>query len=92
MQVPYLMQVPERDELWLIDGEQRFLITPKIYDLLASSGADLPPAYGIEKLREQNARLRKIAYNLYEFAYAEYPSAAKAGFADDLRELGIEVD
>lgn len=60
MQVPYLMHIPERDELWLIDGEQRFLITPKIYDLLVSNGADLPPAYGIDALREQNTKLREL--------------------------------
>ena len=46
----------------------------------------------LEKLERENARLRELAKGLYEFAYAEYPSAAKAGFADDLRELGVEVD
>ena len=39
----------------------------------------------------ENARLRELAKGRYEFAYAEHPSAVKAGFADDLRELGVEV-
>lgn len=46
----------------------------------------------VTELLEQNAKLRELAKGLYEFAYAEYPSAAKAGFADDLRELGVEVE
>ena len=46
----------------------------------------------IKKLESENARLRELAKGLYEFAYAEYPRAAEAGFADDLRELGVEVE
>ena len=44
------------------------------------------------RLSAENDRLRELAKGLYEFAYAEYPSAAEAGFADDLRELCVEVD
>lgn len=44
-----------------------------------------------DQLEAENSKLRELAKGLYEFAYAEYPRAAKAGFADDLRELGIEV-
>lgn len=45
-----------------------------------------------DQLKAENSRLRELAKGLYEFAYAEYPRAAKAGFANDLSELGIEVD
>ncbi len=58
MDVPYLLQTPGTDELWIVDGERRFLITPKVYDLIVSNGGELPPPYSIEKLREQNAKLR----------------------------------
>lgn len=64
MDVPYLMHVPDGDKLWLIDGEQCLCITPRIYDLLIKHGADLPPAYGIEELREQNAKLREYVTKL----------------------------
>ena len=76
MDVPYLIHVPDGDELWLVDGEQRMLITPMIYDLLASNGADLPPAYGIEELREQNAKLRELVRDMWQFTGAackKYP-------------------
>ena len=65
--IPYLMHVPDRDELWLIDGERRFLIAPRVYDLLANNGANLPPAYGIEELREQNAKLRELVRRYSEY-------------------------
>lgn len=91
MDVPYLMYVSDGDELWLIDGEQRLLITPRIYDLLIKHGADLPPAYGIEELREQSTKLRELVRDMYEMAYPEFPSAFEAAFADRMRKLGIEV-
>lgn len=47
---------------------------------------------GVAKLKAENARLRELVKGLYEFAYAEYSRAAEAGFADDLRKLGVEVD
>ena len=71
------MQIPERDELWLVDGEQRFLITPKIYDLLVSKGADLPPAYGIDALREQNAKLRELVDGLRYCAHEAHGMCAR---------------
>lgn len=84
--LPYLMQDPVKDELWLVTSETRLLITPEIYDLLASNGAELPDAYGIKELREQNIKLRKAVDYLYVFAKT-------CGVdADDLLELGIEVD
>lgn len=100
MDVPYLIHVPDGDELWLVDGEQRLLITPRIYDLLVSNGADLPPAYGIEGLREQNAKLRELVTELhslatYEYVYVEYENESwerRLDAAEDgMRELGIEV-
>ena len=100
MDVPYLMHVPDGDELWLVDGEQRLLITPRIYDLLASNGADLTPAYGIEELREQNAKLREmLAEDNEELAKMRrvidylYSFAKACGVdAEDMRELGVGVD
>ena len=84
--LPYLMQDPVKDELWLVTSETRLLITPEIYDLLASNGAELHDAYGIKELREQNIKLRKAVDYLYVFAET-------CGVdADDLRELEIEVD
>ena len=106
MDVPYLMHVPDCDELWLVDGEQRLLITPRIYDLLASNGADLPPAYGIEELREQNDKLRELVRDLYlcsdeTCTDCEYHDYSGKGFwckrgvgwkKARMRELGVEVD
>ena len=101
MDVPYLMHVPDCDELWLVDGEQRLLITPRIYDLLASNGADLTPAYGIEELREQNAKLRELAQRADRlltslFQYIDYSRCtaleAVAAWRVRARELGVEVD
>lgn len=92
MDVPYLLHVPDGDELWLVDGEQRMLITPRIYDLLASNGADLPPAYGIEELREQNAKLREFATETWELLTCNEPNFVWSGLQEKACELGIEVD
>lgn len=108
MDVPYLLHVPDGDELWLVDGEQRLLITPRIYDLLASNGADLPPAYGIEELREQNAKLRELCKRFAEYVSQDrcegcvYKRRCDGGEIDECwqlteireiaRELGIEVE
>ena len=96
MDVPYLIHVPDGDELWLVDGEQRLLITPRIYDLLASNGADLPPAYGIEELREQNAKLRELVVRMFHTIELSdrmsdsmyWPSFS---YERELRELGVEL-
>lgn len=99
MDVPYLMHVPDGDELWLVDGEQRMLITSSIYDLLTSKGADLPPAYGIEELREQNAKLRELVRSVMVL---QHDSSSKwldeameevfgMSFTAQALELGIEV-
>lgn len=45
-----------------------------------------------ERAQAENAKLRKLVRWLYEFAYSEYPDRAEELFADELRELGIEVD
>ena len=44
-----------------------------------------------EDLDAENAKLRNLAQRLYGFAYDEYPDSAELNFADELRELGIEV-
>lgn len=100
MDVPYLIHVPDGDELWLVDGEKRLLITPRIYDLLASNGADLPPAYGIEELREQNAKLREMVRSVlvlrhdsvYKWLDAAFAEVFGKSFTEQASELGIEVD
>jgi len=99
--LPYLMQDPVKDELWLVTSETRLLITPEIYDLLASNGAELPDAYGIKELREQNAKLRKLARDIHTLAtdhgvYVRYPycdawDEKLAVVEKQMRKLGIEV-
>lgn len=89
MDVPYLLHVPDGDELWLVDGKQRLLITPMIYDLLASNGADLPPAYGIEELREQNVKLQELLRELYDDQCDE---CDRWKYHDRMQELGMEMD
>lgn len=106
MDVPYLMHEPDGDRLWIVDGEQRLLITPRIYDLLVRHGADMPPAYGIEELREQNARLRELVRALLTCATEGECDECRMngatpwhvgnaqlcdGVWEHLRELGIEV-
>ena len=98
--LPYLMQDPVKDELWLVTSETRLLITPEIYDLLASNGAELPDAYGIKELREQNAKLRELlAEDNEELSKMRraidylYSFAKACGVdAEDMHELGVEVD
>jgi hypothetical protein len=46
----------------------------------------------MERMGDENARLRELCSALYEFAYDEYPDSAELNFADRLRELGVEVD
>jgi len=94
--LPYLMQDPVKDELWLVINEMRLLITPEIYDLLASNGAELPPAYGIEELREQNAKLRELVEDMLDcieirMSFGRPPTSEMyENFAQCARELGVE--
>lgn len=99
--LPYLIQDPVKDELWLVTNETRLLITPEIYDLLASNGGELPPAYGIEELREQNTKLRELVTELHslitdERVYVRYECESWERRLDavekGMRELGIEVN
>lgn len=105
--LPYLMQDPVKDELWLVTSETRLLITPEIYDLLASNGAELPDAYSIKELREQNAKLRELVRALLTCATDGECDECRMngttpwhvgkaqlcdGVWEHLRELGIEVE
>lgn len=42
-------------------------------------------------LQSENAKLRKLCVDLYEFAMDEYPDGAELNFANRMRELGVEV-
>ena len=46
----------------------------------------------VGQLEAENAKLRELVRGLYGFAYQEYPDKAEENFANELRELGIEVD
>lgn len=39
----------------------------------------------------ENAKLRKLCFALYKFAYDEYPDGTELNFADRMRELEVEV-
>lgn len=90
--LPYLMQDPVKDELWLVTSETRLLITTEIYDLLASNGAELPSAYGIEKLREQNAKLRELVKRYHRLVTGTDELWSWQSVYAELQELGIEVN
>lgn len=60
------------------------MICPHCHNPLSSDEAD--------SLRNENARLRALCADLYEFAMSEYPEGTEISFADSMRELGIEVD
>lgn len=44
-----------------------------------------------EFLMRENARLRKLVRRLYDYAMDEYPDGTELNFADEMRELGVEV-
>lgn len=46
----------------------------------------------INELESENAKLRELVQSLYGFSFDEYPDGTELNFADDLRELRIEVD
>ena len=48
-------------------------------------------AYEIHPLLTENAKLRKLCADLYEFAMDEYPEGTELTFADSMRDLGIDV-
>lgn len=41
--------------------------------------------------QNENDRLRKLCASLYGYAHDENPEGTELNFADDMRELGIEV-
>lgn len=40
----------------------------------------------------ENAKLRKLVRDMYEWAWHEYPSSVEESFLPRLHELGIEVE
>lgn len=46
----------------------------------------------LDALKAENERLRSFAQRLYAYAMDEYPDGTELNFADEARELGIEVD
>lgn len=40
----------------------------------------------------ENDRLRELVRSLYKFSYEECPDSTESNFADELRELGVEVE
>ena len=49
-------------------------------------------AENAQLILRENARLRELVRKLYDYAYDEYPDGIELNFADQLRELGVEVD
>lgn len=45
-----------------------------------------------ERFVVENVKLRDLCKRLYLFAMDEYPDGAELNFADELNEIGIEVD
>jgi hypothetical protein len=45
-----------------------------------------------EKLKAENDKLRELCKKLYDFAWFEQPHDTELNFAEDMKELGIEVD
>lgn len=46
----------------------------------------------LRDVRDENRRMRELLRGLYGFAYQEYPDSAEENFAEELRELGVEVN
>lgn len=46
----------------------------------------------VDELCVENEKLRRLVQRLYGFSFDEYPDGTELNFADELRELGIEVD
>lgn len=44
------------------------------------------------KLLNENAKMRKLCASLYGYAHDENPEGTELNFAEDMREMGIEVD
>lgn len=40
----------------------------------------------------ENDRLRELVRSLYKFSYDECPDSTELNFADELHELGVDVD
>ena len=98
--VAYIMETQDPRELWLVEGENKFRVSRDMYWLLASKGADLPPTYSITELLTENAKLRELAAEMYQYAKEFLKEGVMLGCIDSkshdwylqLRELGIEVD
>lgn len=97
--VAYIMETQDPNELWLVDGENKFRVSRDIYWLLASNGADLPPTYHINELLTENAKLTELAKQMYPYAKAHLQLGVTLGCNDTLSydwalqmtDLGIEV-
>lgn len=46
----------------------------------------------LDAAKAENERLRSFARRLYDYAMDEYPDGTELNFADEARELRIEVD
>ena len=56
-----------------------------------SDVSSMPMLTEIKRLYEENDRMHGMLQRLYGFAYDENPDGAELNFADELRELEIEV-
>ena len=53
----YIMETQDPQELWLVEGDQKFKVSRDMYWLLVSQGADMPPVHEIADLLAENAKL-----------------------------------
>jgi aspartate carbamoyltransferase catalytic subunit len=45
----------------------------------------------LEQAKGENAKLRELCKNLYDFAWFEAPTSTELNFEENMEELGIEV-